>query len=442
MKIFIQLLLVTLLLISNLSCSQLEPADWAIGSWTGTASAGQEQTAIRINVREVAPEIVVDIDLLDLGVIGIPTRDPVITENTLELAIPSDSGLQPVLLERQTENLLTGTWSETGKVDARLRLQSTDLFTLPSEQRLTSQGDAGSLGLSVIMPENTSPPLAGVVFVHGSGPEARDASRYAAIRLAESGIASAFFDKRGVGESTGNWQDADFNELASDVLAVTETFAATTGLSMNQIGFIATSQGGWVAPLAASMTDELGFLITISGPATTPKEEGHWNVVRELRLAGFAEAVVSRADAIMDLWDLGIMQDGDFSEYIQALNAARNEDWFAQTSMERIYSTDLPEWFINWYQPVMNFDPMPYLADLDMPMLAIQGDQDEEQPWDRTADLLESLAQAGNDISIYIYNNVNHAMHLINPDGTSPRWPGRPTDFYDRQINFILESVD
>jgi uncharacterized protein len=433
-------LIITLIVISNLSCAQSDETNWALGSWTGMASAGTEQTSIRINVREISPEISVDIDLLDLGVIGIPARNTMLSATSLKFAIPSDSGLQPVQLERQDNGLL-GTWSEADKVDASLQLQRTVQFISPNEQRLMTTGGAGRLGLSIMLPEETEA-LAGAVFVHGSGPEARDASRYAAIRLAEAGIASVFFDKRGVGESEGNWQDADFSELAADVLAVAEFFSDTTELRMNQIGFIGTSQGGWVAPLAAGMADETAFLITISGPATTPKEEGHWNVVRELRLAGYDESTISRADQIMNLWDEGIIQDGEFSEFIQAMNIAKNENWFAQTSLESIYSTDLPDWFINWYQPVMNFDPLPVLRNLTIPMLAILGDQDEEQPWDRTAELLETLGEEGNDISVHIYNDVNHAMRLINPNDQLPRWPGRPVDFFNRQVDFILESIE
>lgn len=104
-------------------------------------------------------------------------------------------------------------------------------------------------------------------------------------------------------------------------------------MHVNQIGLIGTSQGAWVAPLAVSLNDELGFLITVSGPATTPKEEGHWNVIRELQLAGYSETAISQADEIMSLWDQGILNNGDFSDFIRAMNAASNEDWFEETSL-------------------------------------------------------------------------------------------------------------
>lgn len=324
-------LIVTFLFIANLSIAQELESDWALGSCEGTATSGQEQTTIRINVRETLSKISVDIDLLDIGVIGIPARNTRITQNTLEFQIPSDSGVQPVLLEREGNSLL-GIWTEPGRGDASLLLEPSELFVTPNEQRLRVTGEAGILGLSIIMPEQSAP-LAGVVFVHGSGPETRDASRFAAIRLAESGIASAIYDKRGTGESEGDWQTADFYNLATDVSTVVETFAAASKLHVNQIGLIGTSQGAWVAPLAVSLNDELGFLITVSGPATTPKEEGHWNVIRELQLAGYSETAISQADEIMSLWDQGILNNGDFSDFIRAMNAASNEDWFEETSL-------------------------------------------------------------------------------------------------------------
>lgn len=94
-------LIVTFLFIANLSIAQELESDWALGSCEGTATSGQEQTTIRINVRETLSKISVDIDLLDIGVIGIPARNTRITQNTLEFQIPSDSGVQPVLLKEK-----------------------------------------------------------------------------------------------------------------------------------------------------------------------------------------------------------------------------------------------------------------------------------------------------------------------------------------------------
>tara|TARA_R110000824_G_scaffold288508_2_gene476448 strand:+ start:18284 stop:19606 length:1323 start_codon:yes stop_codon:yes gene_type:complete len=432
--------LLSFLLLPNLAFCQMSADEW-LGSWVGQAFSGQEQTGIRINIHDTAPDLVVDVDLLDIGVIGIPVQDIIITDDELFFTIPSDSGPQAVSLERKNNNELSGFWSESDKPDAELSLRRSELFIQANEINLTIAGAAGGLGVSIISPQN-SVPVAGAVFVHGSGAESRSASRFAALRLAESGIASAIFDKRGAGESEGDWRNADFAALATDVLAVTEVLMEFTNLDINQIGFIATSQGGWVAPLAASSLENLGFIITISGPATTPREEGHWNVIRALQMGGYDDGIISEADEIMDLWDEGVLRDGDFSEYSQALEAASNEEWLIESGLESIHSISLPNWFVGWYQQIMNFDPRPIIENLNTPMLAIMGDQDEEQPWARSTEILAQMIDAGKDITVVIYPNANHAIRLTNPQGSPVRWPGRPDDFFSRQVDFILGSVN
>ena len=73
-------------------------------------------------------------------------------------------------------------------------------------------------------------PIATVLMHPGSGPSDRDNDTYfPAIRdqLVAAGIAVASFDKRGVGGSTGDWQDAGIAEQAEDVAAVVAHLAAT-----------------------------------------------------------------------------------------------------------------------------------------------------------------------------------------------------------------------
>jgi alpha-beta hydrolase superfamily lysophospholipase len=60
------------------------------------------------------------------------------------------------------------------------------------------------------------------------------------------------YDKRGVGRSTGNWREASFQVLADDAVAGAKFLQARTDIAADQIGFWGQSQGGWIAPLAAS----------------------------------------------------------------------------------------------------------------------------------------------------------------------------------------------
>src|SRR6185369_2155617 len=91
-----------------------------------------------------------------------------------------------------------------------------------------------------------------VVFTHGGGPQAREVYWGLGYLYAARGFAVLSYDKRGVGKSTGNWGAASFEELADDAVAGARFLQARTDVAAKQIGFWGQSQGGWIAPLAAS----------------------------------------------------------------------------------------------------------------------------------------------------------------------------------------------
>ena len=101
----------------------------------------------------------------------------------------------------------------------------------PATHELTVRNGDVSLAGSVWLP----PDPAGVtVLMHpGSGPSDRDNDVFfppIRQRLLDSGVAVSSFDKRGVGESNGRWQDAAIEEQASDAIACLEALRADTSL--------------------------------------------------------------------------------------------------------------------------------------------------------------------------------------------------------------------
>ncbi len=133
----------------------------------------------------------------------------------------------------------------------------------------------------------TSPgPHPALVFVHGSGPQTRLDNWSMADRFARAGIACLSFDKRGTGKSTGDWEQADFDVLADDVLAAVERLRARPEIQADQIGLWGVSQAGWVIPLAANKSDHVAFCIPVSGGAVSPAEQELWRRTQYLRFFG------------------------------------------------------------------------------------------------------------------------------------------------------------
>lgn len=143
------------------------------------------------------------------------------------------------------------------------------------------------LAASLILPTGTGP-FPGVVLVHGSGSSDRSnpwTSAYADA-LVERGIAVLHPDKRGSGESGGDWRDATFEELAQDALAGLALLDGHPALDSSRVGFVGFSQGGYIVPLAALLEDakrgRLGDTGVIRGFPTDPDARA-W---RFLRLVG------------------------------------------------------------------------------------------------------------------------------------------------------------
>ncbi len=86
-------------------------------------------------------------------------------------------------------------------------------------------------------PATTHPTL---VLVHGSGAADRKSFIFARA-LAEAGIPVFAYDKRGVGESGGDWKQSSIAELASDALAAVIYLKAREPSA--QIGLWGGSQG-------------------------------------------------------------------------------------------------------------------------------------------------------------------------------------------------------
>lgn len=124
-------------------------------------------------------------------------------------------------------------------------------------------------------------PVAGVVIVHGSGQEKRS-SDFAAV-LAQQGITTFTYDKRGVGESggvyagpevgTNNVDPANLDLLASDAAAAVRLLRQKLGSQRRPIGLLGFSQAGWVIPLAAKREPQVQFMVLFSGPLITTREQ-------------------------------------------------------------------------------------------------------------------------------------------------------------------------
>jgi uncharacterized protein len=275
-----------------------------------------------------------------------------------------------------------------------------------------------TLAGTLTLPSSDGPHPA-VIFIHGSGPDSRENYRFYADLFARQGIATLIYDKRGVGASTGDWRRVHFKDLAEDALAGVGLLKSRKDIDPHRIGLWGGSNGGWVAPLAASLSNNVGFVITVAGAVVPPTELAKWRSVNYVRNAGYSDEVVQQVAKLMDLQFELIRKEGwekGWERYEAELKRFRNEPWFVRLAALR--NPDDGSWFLP-YTASIDFDPVPVYESLNVPVLAILGEADALVPARETAAILERIKNEKNkDITIAILAGADHNMNR--PAGPRP----------------------
>jgi len=151
-------------------------------------------------------------------------------------------------------------------------------------------------------PQAARGPVPGVVIVHGSGRTEREIYRNSALRLRAMGMAVLLYDKRGVGQSTGQFSDLNAEnsglvlaELADDARRALAELASQPQVDRARVGFFGASQAGWILPMAADGHPSVHFLVVVSGPAVSVGLEAHHGVVTDEGHKAISEEELAKA---------------------------------------------------------------------------------------------------------------------------------------------------
>jgi alpha-beta hydrolase superfamily lysophospholipase len=211
-----------------------------------------------------------------------------------------------------------------------------------------------------------------VVFMHGSGGEGMFANQYFAEFLASKGIVSLIQDKRGVGKSTGDWKTANFDDLANDHMNAINFLKKFKKVNHKQIGIYGHSQGGTIAPLVASKSKDIAFVIAASGIGDTIFKQDLYRTENDLKSNGFTSVEVQEAINYYKSW-LEIAKTGIGFEKLDSLNQlSKNKKWF-----EWVEAPSKGHWLWKFYLHIGNFNSLNYWKMIKIPVFLIYGEDDQ-----------------------------------------------------------------
>ena len=241
-------------------------------------------------------------------------------------------------------------------------------------QEVEFESHGARLAGSIVLPQD-SKIRAAVVFIHGSGKQARNLGL--AEHFASEGIAALVYDKRGAGKSGGEYEanqnvsEKNISLLADDAAAALAALARHPALKGIPVGFGGISQAGWIAPIASERSPDAKFLVLWSGPVCKVSEEDIYskftNDKNEMAAPPYRVALESRA--VKYIWP-------DFLG--------------------------------------MDTDPAESLAKLTIPGLWIFSDNDGSIPVDLSITNLQTLRSAGRRYDYVLFSGLGHN----NMDGT------------------------
>ena len=260
-----------------------------------------------------------------------------------------------------------------------------------------------------------------VILVTGSGQQDRneEIGRHKpfwiiADYLTRHGIAVLRVDDRGIGGSTGNFDLSTTGDFAEDALAGITFLKSRQEINPKKIGIIGHSEGGMIAPLAASMSSDVAFIVSMAGVFTNFEDVVIDQILNQLKLQGIKDEDIE----LERNWRKKIYSLA--KEDTDSASAAKNlweiydkltEDEVARLNWPRGRQNAQIKLVLNpWWRYILAMDNKTILINVKCPVLAIYGELDQQVIPDKNIPIIEeAMNEGGNkDFMVKKLPGLNH----------------------------------
>ena len=411
-----------------------------LGRWEGINTVGPNQLGFIVTCGDSNGGLACALDVPDQGLSGQVLSNVSFESGWLHFEFETnfgtavwEGGLRGDAIEGEFSQAgMSGTFrlervslaASPGPVDAR----ASDEGLLYRELEVEFASGAITLAGALTLPGSAGPHPAAVL-VSGSGGQNRDSDvagfplfRVIADHLTSHGIAVLRYDDPGVGGSTGDVSQETIHDRSGNVLAAVGLLLRHAEIDPDRIGLIGHSEGGVVAPLAATRSDDVSFLILLAGTGVPGDVILRAQLEFLLEDQGATAEEIQTARAQQQRLFSALTTGEGWEEVEQETRRILLESIAAAPESDRAVITDIDAYVdavieqqlttvqSPWYKSFFEYDPGPVLERLSVPVLALFGELDTQVPAEmNAAAMVAALSAVDNpDFTLFVLPGANH----------------------------------
>lgn len=425
----------SILLISLLTSISLSAQD-ITGQWNGALKVQGTQLRLVFNVIKTENGVSSTMDSPDQGAKGIPTTTTNFENSILKITIANAKIEYEGTLGK--DNIIVGTFKQGGQsfpMNLSKVVIEKERFVRPQEpikpypyysEEVTFENNKAGIILAGTL---TLPKKDGVfpvvILISGSGPQNRDEELLGhkpflvlSDYLTKNGIAVLRYDDRGTALSKGDFKTATSADFATDVESAITYLKTRKEINKKKIGLMGHSEGGLIAPMVASKSKDVAFIVLLAGTGI----QGDQILLLQQKLIGKAsgisdedlqknELINRKAFDIVNKSNNIEQLNIDLTNFIkQSLVENPNAGKPQEMSDEEFVKLQVNQIANPWMQYFIKYNPAPALEKVKCPVLAINGEKDLQVPPKENLEAIKNaLTKGGNKkVTTKDLPNLNH----------------------------------
>ncbi|MDX8340958.1 alpha/beta fold hydrolase [Draconibacterium sp. IB214405] len=398
------------------------------GNWSGKITIPTGKLEMIFKITRADGKYQAKLDVPKQGASDLPVGDVLVIGDSVSIAVPAIMGTYAGHFS--TGDSITGKWKQSGmtfdvnlirigEVAALVRPQTPEPpFPYLSEEVEYTNPESGlKLAGTITFPKDAKACPA-VVMITGSGAQDRDEvifghKPFAVIAdfLTRNGIAVLRVDDRGVGGSEGSVSESTSLDFVGDVLAGVDFLKSREEIDPKKIGLIGHSEGGLIAPIAATKSNDIAFIVMMAGPGTVGEQILYEQGALLSKAAGLPDYSIEQQKLTQQKIFEVVKSEADQEKAKEQLRETLSQGMYAgmNEDLQKTIDAEISNVNSTWFRFFLTYDPKPTLSKVKCPVLALNGSKDLQVPVSNLGEVIKAVNSGGNmKVDTVRFINHNH----------------------------------